>query len=66
MWGWKDFETLYDFVKENEFDRLWVFTYSRRRTLYNQSLKLKVVIKNKKAEIMQLQKEIVLKRIKID
>jgi len=63
----KDFETLYDFVKENEFDRLGVFTYSREEGTAAYNLKPQIKSSDKelrRAEIMQLQKEIVLKKNK--
>jgi len=63
----KDFEILCDFVKETEFDRLGVFTYSREEgtAAYNLKPQIKKSVKElRRAHIMQLQREIVLKKNK--
>lgn len=60
----KDFEILYDFVKNIEFDRLGVFTYSREKGTAAYNLKPQIekdVKESRKEDIMQLQKKIVLK-----
>ncbi|MDQ2085252.1 30S ribosomal protein S12 methylthiotransferase RimO [Herbivorax sp. ANBcel31] len=63
----RDFKILYDFVKNNEFDRLGVFTYSKEEGTLAYNLKPQIkrnVKESRKNDIMQLQKEIVLKKNK--
>ena len=60
----EEFEDLYNFVKEMEFDKVGVFTYSREKNTYAYSLKpqVKQSIKNKRKKLlMELQKNISLK-----
>lgn len=63
----RDFEILCDFVKENEFDRLGVFTYSKEEgtAAYKLKPQIKKSLKeSRKTHIIKLQKEIVIKKNK--
>ncbi len=60
----EEFEDLYNFIKDMEFDRVGIFTYSREKNTYAYSLKpqIKQSVKNKRKKIlMELQKNISLK-----
>lgn len=60
----KDFKVLYDFVKNYKFDMLGVFTYSKEEGTAAYNLKPQIeksVKQSRRDDIMQLQKEIVLK-----
>ena len=50
----EEFEDLYNFVKEMEFDKVGVFTYSREKNTYAYSLKpqVKQSIKNKRKKLL--------------
>ena len=63
----KDFQLLYDFVKDVEFDRLGVFTYSEEEGTYGASLKddVSLELKTERMDtIMLLQQDINLKKNK--
>ncbi len=63
----KDFQLLYDFVKDIEFDRLGVFTYSEEEGTYGASLKddVSLELKTERMDaIMLLQQDINLKKNK--
>jgi len=65
----KDFKILYDFVRKYEFDRLGVFTYSREEGTPAYDLKPQIkksVKESRRNDIMQLQKEIVQRKMKAD
>ena len=60
----EEFQDLYDFVKDMEFDKVGVFTYSREKNTYAYNLKpqIKQSVKNKRKKLlMELQKDISLK-----
>jgi len=60
----EEFEDLYNFVKDMEFDRVGVFCYSREKDTYAYSLKPQItakIKKQRKSKLMKLQKEISLK-----
>ncbi len=57
----EEFLDLYNFVKETQFDRVGVFSYSREKNTYAYNLKpqIKSIVKKKrKQKLMKLQKEI--------
>ena len=60
----EEFEHLYNFVKEVEFDRMGAFEYSREKNTYSYSLKPQIpakVKKQRRAKLMELQQKISLK-----
>ena len=62
-----DFEELYNFVKENKFDRVGVFTYSQEDNTYSYELGDPIpeeVKESRKEALMELQKEISLEKNK--
>ena len=61
----KDFKILYDFVREFEFERLGMFTYSREEgtPAYDLKPQIKKSVKDsRKSDIMQIQKEITVRK----
>ena len=59
--GEKEFQHLYDFVKDVKFDRMGVFEYSREKGTYSDKLKPQVpakVKKERRKKLMELQQKI--------